>query len=145
MSFDSTPPPVSTAPTPPPAGQVAPGSGLPVNIAAGLASLFVLPGGVVFMFLDRKDAYVRFYALQAIILGCILFLIWMLQWLLASIFGAIPLLGVYFVGGINFVFAILRLAWMIIWIISTVCAFSGKQWRLPFLSEWLKRYISRIP
>ena len=129
----------------PPVGPVAPGSGLPINVAAGLASLFTLPGGLVFMFLDRKEPYVRFYAIQGIVLGAIAFLLGTVQWLMTVIFTPIPFLGKFFLGVFGFVLALVWLVWMAIWVVSTVCAFSGKQWRVPFLSTLLARYISRIP
>jgi hypothetical protein len=62
-----------SSPPPPPARAavvpITPGSGLPQNVAAGLACVFSLVSGVIFLFVDRASRFVRFHALQAIYLG----------------------------------------------------------------------------
>src|SRR5260221_46937 len=70
----ATPPPVtSTAPstTQPASG----GTGLAPNVAAGLAAFFSLIGSIVFLVLEKKDQYVRFWAMQSVIFGgaCVAF------------------------------------------------------------------------
>ena len=45
------------------------GTGLQPNLAACLACLFSILGGIAFLVLEKKNAYVRFYAMQSAILG----------------------------------------------------------------------------
>jgi len=43
-------------------------TGLPSNVAAALAC-FPLIGGIIFYVLEKRDGFVRFYAMQSIIFG----------------------------------------------------------------------------
>ena len=61
------PDPVSPAPAPIP--EVEPSStGLPSNVAAALACI-PLVGGIIFWILEKRDSFVRYYAMQSIIFG----------------------------------------------------------------------------
>ncbi len=137
-------------PTDPPStsGPIAPGSGLPVPVAAGVASLVPLVGGLVFFFLDRKDAFVRYYAIQSIVLGAVAILFWVLGAVLKAVLGIlmyIPIIGTPLFNIFMFVLNLIALVWTIVWVITTISAFRGKQWKVPWLGAILKRYISRIP
>ncbi len=60
---------------PPPPTEVKPaveGTGLQPNLAAALASFLLLVGGIVFLILEKKDQFVRFYAMQSVFLGGLL-------------------------------------------------------------------------
>jgi uncharacterized membrane protein len=134
--------------TPSQHGPMAPGSGLPENVAAGLASLFTLPSGLVFFFLDRRSPYVRFYAVQGILLGSIGFLLWIggsvVNFLIGFI-SKIPIAGPLVSNVVGFILAVILLIWTTLWIISTVNAFRGKRWALPYLSTILERYNAKAP
>src|SRR5215467_16407399 len=70
----------SPAPSPEP-GTVKSGStGLPSNVAAAIACI-PLVGGIIFYILEKRDSFVRFYAMQSIIFG--------FAWILISIACAI--------------------------------------------------------
>nr|MDQ2660134.1 hypothetical protein [Verrucomicrobiota bacterium] len=43
-------------------------TGLPSNVAAALACIPLI-GGIIFYVLEKRDAFVRFYAMQSIIFG----------------------------------------------------------------------------
>ena len=61
------PPPPVSASVPAPEVNVS-STGLPSNIAAALACI-PLVGGIVFYILEKRDGFVRFYAIQSIIFG----------------------------------------------------------------------------
>jgi uncharacterized membrane protein len=129
-------------------GPVAPGSGLPENVAAGLASLLTLPSGLVFYLLDRRSPFVRFYAIQGIVLGAIAFILGIGASVVNFFIGFIkivPFLGALVSNIFGFVFAVILLIWTTIWIISTVNAFRGRRWAIPYLSQVMERYNSRFP
>src|SRR6476660_1086193 len=71
-----TPPPISgPAVTPAPASNPAPApevnassTGLPSNLAAASACIPLI-GGIIFYVLEKRDGFVRFYAMQSIIFG----------------------------------------------------------------------------
>jgi uncharacterized membrane protein len=129
-------------------GPVAPGSGLPENVAAGLASLLTLPSGLVFYVIDRRSPFIRFYAIQGMILGAIAFILGIGASVVNFFLGfvkVIPFLGSLVSNIFGFVMAVVLLIWTTIWIISTVNAFRGRRWPIPYLSQLLDRYNSRFP
>ena len=67
-------------------------TGLPSNVAAALAC-FPLIGGIIFYILEKRDGFVRFYAMQSIIFGAAWFLFNILSSIMHGILGAIPGLG----------------------------------------------------
>jgi uncharacterized membrane protein len=126
-----------------PGGPNAPGSGLPENVAAGLASLLTLPSGLVFFLLDRRSAFVRFYAIQGIVLGSVLLLFGIATMVVnffVSFVVPIKFIGPLIHWVVGFVLAVVWLIWTTIWIISTINAFRGKRWAIPFLSTVLHQY-----
>ena len=44
-------------------------TGLPSNVGAGLCAIFHLLGGVIFYFIEKKDLFVRHWAVQSIYFG----------------------------------------------------------------------------
>jgi uncharacterized membrane protein len=129
-------------------GPVAPGSGLPENVAAGLASLLTLPSGLVFYVLDRRSPFVRFYAIQGIVLGAIGFILGIGASVVNFFLGfirPIPFLGSLISNVFGFVLAVILLIWTTIWIISTVNAFRGRRWAIPYLSQAMEHYKTRFP
>src|SRR6266508_3600341 len=78
-------------PTQPPPPSPEPGTaakststGLPSNVAAAIACIPLI-GGIIFYILEKHDSFVRFYAMQSIILGGA----WLLFCIAASIVGFI--------------------------------------------------------
>src|SRR5882762_11502876 len=87
---EPTPPPV-----PPPAANPSadPSSlDLPPNIAAAIACI-PLVGGIIFYLLEKRNSFVRFYAMQSIIFGGAWFLFNIASVVVHAVFGAIPGIG----------------------------------------------------
>src|SRR6266480_8109148 len=84
-------PPPSPSPGPEPGPQTT-STGLPSNVAAALAC-FPLIGGIIFYILEKRDGFVRFYAMQSIIFGAAWFLFNILSSIMHGILWAIPGLG----------------------------------------------------
>src|SRR4029450_10437633 len=57
-------------------------TGLPSNMAAAIACIPLI-GGIIFYILEKRDSFVRFYAMQSIILGGA----WLVFYIAASIVG----------------------------------------------------------
>src|SRR5947207_14089716 len=84
----SLPPPPAPDPTPEPNARST-STGLPSNVAAALACI-PLVGGIIFYILEKRDGFVRFYAMQSIIFGCAWILFDIISKLLFALFGSIP-------------------------------------------------------
>jgi uncharacterized membrane protein len=132
----------TSAPEPPPLSsvvespqQVSDATGLPRNVAAGLASIFILVGGVVFLVLERKDRFVRFYAVQSILLGVVALMVSVAGEVVRFIFSHIPLIGGVLNGGLWLISAAFSLAWFVVYVVLIVKAFTGKEWEIPYLGH----------
>ena len=128
------------ATTPPPVPHDA--TGIPPNVAAGLACLFPLIGGIVFLLLEKKNAFVRFYAMQSVFFGGASLAFSIALRLLRLIFGQIPVVGLIvtiFLGLIAFAFGI---AWFVIYIITLVKSFSGTEWEIPYLGPLARKQLA---
>src|SRR6266852_8763978 len=85
---DQSPPP---APSPGPAPSSDPSSmDLPPNVASAIACI-PLVGGIIFYILEKRDSFVRFYAMQSIIFGIAWILISIGCALVSGLLGAIPI------------------------------------------------------
>ena len=114
------PEPEPTQPPPPPppfsepvAGPASGSTGLPSNIAATLACI-PLVGGIIFYVLEKHDSFVRFYAMQSIIFGGA----WVLFWI---------------------VYALVSVAFLVIFIITMVKAFTNVRWEIPYLGQMARK------
>ena len=128
---------VPTQPPPPPGPE--PGAtakstatGLPSNVAAAIACIPLI-GGIIFYILEKHDSFVRFYAMQSIILGGAWLLFCIAASIVGFIFRSIPVIsGVLdFFWGI--IIAIVYIAFLVLWIIATVKAFTNVRWEIPYI------------
>jgi len=107
-------------------------TGLPSNIAAALACI-PLVGGLVFYFLEKRDQFVRFYAMQSIILGGVYLLAWIAYSIAYGILSPIPAIGFFFGIILSVIWALIRIAVLVLFIITVVKAFMNKRWEIPYI------------
>jgi len=137
------PDPEPIAPTPPPSSEPGPSpqsgsTGLPSNVAAAM-SCIPLVGGIIFYILEKRDGFVRFYAMQSIIFGGAWLLFNVVSRILFLIFWSIPAIGgilTFFWGIIQ---ALVHIAFVVIWIVATVKAFTGVRWEIPYVGPVARR------
>ncbi|MBV8173849.1 MAG: DUF4870 domain-containing protein, partial [Verrucomicrobia bacterium] len=114
------------------------------NVAAGLCAIFHLLGGIVFYFVEKKDLFVRHWAVQAIYFGAAWIGAFIAISVLSGILGHLP--------GIGFIFALLfALLWFIVWLVGVILwiigiikAFQGQKWEYPIISQQGKRYFPNL-
>jgi uncharacterized membrane protein len=127
------------APTPgPEPGSTSPSTGLPSNVAAALACIPLI-GGIIFYIIEKHDAFVRFYAMQSIIFGGAWLLFSIVSRILFLILWSIPAIGgilVFFWGIIQ---ALIHIAFLVVWIVVTVKAFTGARWDIPYVGPIARR------
>src|SRR5262249_9204339 len=102
-------------PPPPPVSDSPKSTGLPSNIAAALACIPLI-AGIVFYILEKHDSFVRFYSLQSIILGGVYVLCWVIYSILTGILTSIPAIGFFFGIILTVVWALIRVAVLVLWI-----------------------------
>jgi uncharacterized membrane protein len=110
-------------------------TGLDANIAAGIAYILTWLTGLIFYLIEKENRFVRFHAMQAILLGAAFFVIMIVM----RILGAIPLIG--FVAGIASL--VIWLAFLAIWIYCLVMAFTGKDFKLPVIGDMAANIVNK--
>jgi len=128
---------VPTQPPPPPGPE--PGTtakststGLPSNVAAALACIPLI-GGIIFYIAEKQDNFVRFYAMQSIILGGAWLLCWFVYSVAHWILTPIPVIGLFFSIILWLAWALVSIAILVVFIIAVVKAFSGVRWEIPYI------------
>ena len=102
-------------------------SGLDENLAGLLCYLFGFVTGIIFFLLEKDNRYVRFHALQSIILSiAILVLNFALNF--------IPFLGAF----LSFLLMIAALA---LWIFLMVKAYQGQKYKLPVIGDIVENQV----
>src|SRR5205814_17384 len=115
-------------------------TGLPSNVAAALAC-FPLIGGIIFYLLEKRDSFVRFYAMQSIIFGAAWLLFNILSSILHAILWSIPAVGGFLGALWTFIAACVHLALFVIMIIAMVKAFSGAHWDIPYIGPVARKQV----
>jgi len=95
--------------------------GIDANIAAALSYVAGFITGIIFFVLERKSKFVKFHAMQSIIVFGALFII----------FSILPVLGIFHAA----IYNILRILSLVIWILLIIKAYRGEQYKLPFVGE----------
>jgi uncharacterized membrane protein len=138
-----------TDPSQPPPSPPSPGpetsatstsTGLPSNVAAAIACIPLI-GGIIFYILEKRDNFVRFYAMQSIIFGCAWFLFNIVSAVVHAVFGAIPGIGGVLVFFWAIIAALVHLVFLVIMIITIIKAFTGVRWDIPYIGPVARRQV----
>src|SRR6266404_2812477 len=135
----------SQSPPPPPIPAAGPTSDpssmdLPPNVAAAIACIPLI-GGIVFYIIEKRNGFVRFYAMQSIIFGIAWILISIACGIVAGLFGAIPVVGGIFANLWNLVSWLIHLALFALMVVAMVKAFTGVRWEIPYVGPMARRQV----
>ena len=128
------------SPPPPPSDAGPKSTGLPSNIAAALACIPLI-GGIVFFILEKQDQFVRFYSMQSIILGGVFVLCWIVYSIAFAILTPIPAIGFVFLVVLNVAWALIRVAVLVLFIITVVKAFTNVRWDIPYIGPIARKQV----
>jgi uncharacterized membrane protein len=103
-------------------------TGLPKNTAAALSYVLGPVTGVVFLLLE-KDPYVKFHAMQSIIVFASLFV---LQWILVITIILAPLSGLLIIIG------------FILWLMLIYKAWKGEEWEVPLCGKYARKFVKKV-
>ena len=137
-------------PAPPPSGpgpELGPKStstGLPSNVAAALACIPLI-GGIIFYIVEKHDGFVRFYAMQSIIFGGAWLLFNIASSVVHAVFGAIPGIGGLLVFFWAIIAAFVHIAFLVVWIVATIKAFTGVRWDIPYVGPIARKQVETAP
>jgi uncharacterized membrane protein len=102
--------------------------GLDKNTAAALSYVLGPVTGVVF-FLLEKDSFVRFHAMQSIVVFGLLFV---LQWIMGLTIVLISILP------------LLTILTFILWLILIYKAWQGDEWEVPVLGKYVRKALEKV-
>jgi uncharacterized membrane protein len=100
-------------------------TGIQPNIAALLAYVLGFVSGLIFFLIEKNNRFVRFHALQSIVVFAALFVA---QWVLTFI----PVLG-------DLVSGLLALLGVVLWIVLMVKAYQGEMFKLPVAGDFVEK------
>ncbi|MBO1005295.1 DUF4870 domain-containing protein [Pseudogracilibacillus auburnensis] len=104
-------------------------SGLQENLAGALCYLAWAMTGIVFLFIEKENHFIRFHAFQSIILSIAVFV-------LGIVLAFIPIIGLIFS-------LILAPAVLFLWIFMMWKAYQGEMFKLPITGEMAEKQISK--
>lgn len=146
---ENTPPPPPSVPSPEPKpSEPAPpvvaneGTGLAPNIAAAICAALPLVGGIVFLSLEKKDAFVRFWAMQSAFFGGALLCFSLVTQIATLILAHIPIIGWLIIVLLGILGMAVGLASLVIWVITIIKAFSSVEWEIPFLGKLARKQLA---
>jgi len=92
-------------------------TGIQPNVAGLLAYAGVVVSGIIFFVIEKENKFVKFHAMQSILLSVALFV-------LSVVLSFMPLLA-----------PLVNLAGLALWIVCMIQAYQGKWFRLPVLGD----------
>jgi uncharacterized membrane protein len=125
---------ISPPPSPPDPSSSA---GLEPNVAAGLSCVLLLIGGIIFLILEKKNEFVRYWAAQSVVVGGVMFAFWIAFSILVQILVHIPIIGWLFVLLLWLLSVAVSIGTLVVWIIMLINSFGGKRWDVPYLSKYV--------
>jgi uncharacterized membrane protein len=108
--------------------EVKSGTGLPKNTAGALSYVLGPVTGVVFLVLE-KDKFVRFHAMQSIVVFAGLLI---LQQAMAITVILLPLVPLLSIGG----FAL--------WLLLIYKAWQGEEWEVPIVGTYARKFVKKV-
>ena len=143
---ENIPPPVPT-PEPQPVGSTAPvpsadDPGLAPNIAATICAAIPLVGGIIFLVLEKRNAFVRFWAMQSVFFGGAVLGFSIASRIASFVLNQIPILGKLVIFLLWIVGMLVGIASLVIWIISIIQALSNKEWEIPILGKLARKQLA---
>jgi uncharacterized membrane protein len=106
------------------------------NTAAGLSYLVGWVTGLIFFLIEKQNRFVRFHAMQAILLSASTIIAYIVLSIISGILSFISILGCIF----GLFIVVLWLGYAVIWIICMVNAFQGKYFKLPVIGDMAENW-----
>src|SRR5262249_45347162 len=110
------------------------------NVAAALACIPLI-GGIIFYIVEKHDSFVRFYAMQSIILGAAWLVFYIAALIVHNVFNAIPGIGGILVFFWQIVVALVYIVFLVLWIVAMVKAFTNVRWEIPYIGPIARKQI----
>lgn len=100
------------------------GTGLPKNTSAALSYVLGPLTGIVFFILE-KDPFVRFHAMQSILVFTSIFILQIIVSATFILFFIVPLISIFA---------------FILWLVLIYKAWQGEEWEVPILGKYARKF-----
>jgi uncharacterized membrane protein len=126
-------------PPPDPSGLGPTSMGMAPNVAAGCSYILTWITGLIFFLSEKQNKFVRFHAMQAILLGVlnaivgVIYMFIMMGAAAASMSSATA--SVASVGMMGIIFMIVWIGFFALWVVCLIMGFTGKWFKIPVLGD----------
>jgi uncharacterized membrane protein len=141
------PPPVQTTNQPPVATSKS-STGLDENVAGLLSYVLGWISGLVFMLMEKESRFVRFHAVQALILGIIglvfsfgSWIVWIIVAIIASVLPDV--VGMLVMAVVGLLMLAIVLAILVGWIMGMVKAYQHQYFKLPLIGNFAEKFSAK--
>ena len=141
ITMEETP----NTPPPAPAPIADTTTGLTPSVAAGLACLFGPLSGILFLVIEKKNQFVRFWAMQSTIFGGVMIVGSVVITIFCTVIQVIPTLGQIIGLIVLIALMFVWLAAMCVWVVMLFKAFTGVEWKMPYISKIADQQLARLP
>lgn len=117
------------------------GTGLEPNVAGALSYLLGALTGVLFLVIDGQRPFVRFHAMQSIVLTVAMVILWIVLGVLGMVLAVIPIIG-WLIGLLMSLG--LSLGGLILWLYLMYRAWSGDEWEVPIIGKYARQFGGQI-
>lgn len=115
-------------------------TGLQPNIAALLAYVLTWLTGLVFFLIEKQSPFVRFHAMQSILLGVGFIVLQIVLTIVSVIMGQIIGILGSLVGLLSLV---AMLGFFVLWILCMVKSYQGQMFKLPIIGDIAQNFASK--
>ena len=103
------------------------------NIAALLSYVLGWVNGIVFFLIEKDNDYVRFHALQSIVV----FGAFTIAQIILSIFTIVPYVWIF----ANIISGLMGLGAFVLWIVLMIKSFQGERFHVPYAGDFAEKHI----
>ena len=114
------------------------------NVAAGLACLFSLVSGAVFLAIERRDKFVRFWAMQSVFWGLVALAAALVVAIAGPVFDWLPIIGLLLKLVLKLAHWAFNVLWVVVYFVCLIKAFSGQEWEIPLVGK-VARQVLALP
>lgn len=117
------------------------GTGLEPNVAGALSYILGALTGILFLVIDGQRPFVRFHAMQSIVLTVAMVVLWIVFGVLSMVLAVIPIIG-WLIGILASI--ALSLGALILWIYLMYRAWSGDEWEVPYIGRYARQFGAQV-
>jgi uncharacterized membrane protein len=118
-------------------------TGLDSNIAGLLCYLFGWISGLIFFLIEKEDKFVRFHALQSILLSAGSTVLLILIPIIGAILGRIPVIGLIVGLVLGLASIVIWIGNAVLWILMMIKAYQGEKFKLPIIGDIAEKNVDK--